>query len=75
MSLDSGAESPDSYAMKTPPLSGPALKTLVAAAEAPATGALVFKTMTKQMGIDDLLEIPDEDEPLPIDQRVLWREP
>jgi len=54
-----------------PPLSGPALRTLVAAAETPASGALVFRTMTKQMGIDDLLTVPDEGEPLPIDQRVL----
>ena len=60
--------------MKLPPppaLSGPALRTLVAAAEAPATGTIVFHTMTKQMGIDALLDVPDEDEPLPIDNRVL----
>jgi hypothetical protein len=54
-----------------PPLSGPALRTLVAAAEAPATGVLVFRTMTRQMGIDALLDVPDEQEPLPIEQRVL----
>lgn len=54
-----------------PPLSGPALKTLVAAAEATGSGALVFRTMTKQMGIDALLEIPDDGEAFPIDERVL----
>lgn len=61
-------------AMKPPPLSGSALKALVAAAENPATGALVFKTMTAQMGIDALMQVPDEAEPLPLDQRVLLRE-
>lgn len=54
-----------------PPLSGPALRALVAAAEAPGTGTLVFAMMTKQMGIDVLDGIPAADEPLPIDERVL----
>lgn len=54
-----------------PPLSGPALRTLVAAAEAAGSGALVFRTMTKQMGIDALLDVPDEQEPYPLDERVL----
>ena len=60
--------------MKLPPppaLSGPPLRALVAAAEAPTTGTLVFHTMTKQMGIDALLDVPDEGEPYPIDNRVL----
>lgn len=52
-----------------PPLSGTALKALVAAAEAPASGALVFAIMSKQMGITELLSTPCEGEPHPIDER------
>ncbi len=52
-------------------MSGAALRALVAAAEAPGTGLLVYTTMTKQMGIDLLEDVPDDGEPLPLDQRPL----
>ena len=53
----------------TPPLNGGALRALVAAAESPATGSLIYALMSKQMGIADLLAIPVDDEPMPLDHR------
>ena len=51
-----------------PPMSGTALKALVAAAESPASAGLVLKLLSAQMGIAELMAIPC-DEPHPLDAR------
>lgn len=53
----------------TPPLRGRALRALVAAAEAPASGLLVYALMVRTMGIASLLDEPIDDEPMPLDAR------
>jgi len=53
----------------SPPLRGGPLRVLVTAAESPGSGALVFAIMTRTMGIAELLAVPVDDEPAPIDER------
>ena len=57
--------------MPPPPLSGPALRALVAAAEAPVTGDAVLAFMRNDAGIAALLTeaLDPTTDPLPIDER------
>ncbi|MBI5514613.1 MAG: hypothetical protein HY909_12635 [Deltaproteobacteria bacterium] len=52
--------------MRTPPLSGPALRALVAAAESPFTGDLLLHFLRKETGIDKML-LAAAEEPPPTD--------
>lgn len=56
--------------MKPPALSGPALRAIVAAAEAPITGDAVLAFMRKDAGISALLSEPlDPTDAIPLDDR------
>ena len=54
-----------------PPLRGHALRALIAAAEAPAAGSLVYSLMVRTMGIAGLLRESLDDEPMPLDARPI----
>ena len=53
----------------SPPLRGSALRALVTAAESPGSGALVYALMTRVMGIVALMELPADEEPMPVSEK------
>ena len=53
----------------SPPLRGAALRALVTAAESPGSGAVVYALMTRVMGIVALMEIPADEEPMPLSEK------
>jgi hypothetical protein len=48
---------------------GAALRALVTAAESPGSGAVVYALMTRVMGIVALMEVPADEEPMPVSEK------